>query len=214
MRRKIISILLLTFLFFFFNINIGLAPLGSNPPPHYFVPQIATKAKGILNGSTPSTLQIGNLNIPSLQQMKPSEEEVQCLGRNIYFEAAVESTAGKVAVAYVTLNRVSSAFYPNTICEVVKQGKHYSSGFPVRDRCQFSWYCDGKGDIPRPGSLWEESQRVAKIMIQRHLNSQLLDITDGSTHYHANWMEEYPRWSHQRKKLVSIDQHIFYGARL
>ena len=213
MRRIIISILL-TFSFFFFNINIGIAPLGSNTPPHHFVPQVETKAKFILNGSTPSTLQIGNLNIPSLQQMKPSEEEVQCLGRNIYFEAAVESTAGKVAVAYVTLNRVSSAFYPNTICEVVKQGKHYSSGFPVRDRCQFSWYCDGKGDVPRPGSLWEESQRVAKVMIQRHLNSQLLDITDGSTHYHANWMEEYPRWSHQRKKLVSIDQHIFYGPRL
>ena len=212
MRRIIIS-LLLTFSFFFFNINIGVAPLGSNTPSqsHHFVPQVATKTTFILNSSTPS---FENLNIPSLQQMKPSEEEVQCLGRNIYFEAAVESTAGKVAVAYVTLNRVSSAFYPNTICEVVKQGKHYSSGFPVRDRCQFSWYCDGKGDVPRPGSLWEESQRVAKIMIQRHLNSQLLDITDGSTHYHANWMEEYPRWSHQRKKLVSIDQHIFYGARL
>ena len=144
--------------------------------------------------------------------LDPKQKE--CLALNIYFEAAVESTAGKLAVAQVTLNRVKSEQYPETICKVVYEGKHYSSGFPVRDRCQFSWYCDGKGDVPRPGSLWEESQRVAKVMIQRHLNSQLLDITDGSTHYHANWMEEYPRWSHQRKKLVSIDQHIFYGARL
>jgi spore germination cell wall hydrolase CwlJ-like protein len=213
MRRIIISILL-TFSFFFFNINIGIAPLGSKTSPHLFVPQKATNAKIILNGLISSSLQLENLNIPSLPQMKPSEEEVQCLGQNIYFEAAVESTAGKVAVAYVTLNRVSSAFYPNTICEVVKQARHHKNGFPIRDRCQFSWYCDGKSDVPRPGNLWEESQRVAKVMIQRHLNSQLLDITDGSTHYHANWMEEFPRWSTQRKKLVSIDQHIFYGARL
>ena len=141
-------------------------------------------------------------------------QELECMSKNIYFESALESTAGKLAVAQVTLNRVKSSHFPNTVCTVVKQGKHSQSGFPVRDRCQFSWYCDGKSDVPRPGNLWKESQRVAKIMIQRHLNSQLLDITDGSTHYHANWMEEYPRWSTQRKKLVSIDQHIFYGARL
>ena len=30
--------------------------------------------------------------------------------------------------------------------EVVKQGLTYESGFPIRDKCQFSWYCDGKSD--------------------------------------------------------------------
>ena len=208
MRRIIISILL-TFSFFFFNINIGIAPLGSNTPPHHFVPQVETKAKFILNGSTPSTLQIGNLNIPSLQQMKPSEEEVQCLGRNIYFEAAVESTAGKVAVAYVTLNRVSSAFYPNTICEVVKQGKHYSSGFPVRDRCQFSWYCDGKHDRPFRGKLWENSVELAKFLLE---SNDLVDITDGATFYHADYISA-PRWASAKIKTVTIDRHIFYSSR-
>ena len=33
----------------------------------------------------------------------------------------------------------------NTI-KVVKQGLTYESGFPIRDKCQFSWYCDGKSD--------------------------------------------------------------------
>ena len=147
-----------------------------------------------------------------------NDKEVTCMAKNIFFEAAVESTAGKLAVAHVTLNRVDSQRYPNTVCEVVYEGPHYTSAngkqLPRRDRCQFSWYCDGKRDIPQPGILWKDSQKVAKIILQRHLNSKLLDITDGSTHYHANWMEEYPRWSTQRKKLVSIDQHIFYGARL
>ena len=40
-------------------------------------------------------------------------KEVMCMAKNIFFEAAVESTAGKLAVAQVTLNRVKSKRYPN-----------------------------------------------------------------------------------------------------
>ena len=35
-------------------------------------------------------------------------EELNCMSKNIYFEAALEATAGKMAVAQVTLNRVRS----------------------------------------------------------------------------------------------------------
>ena len=64
----------------------------------------------------------------------------------------VESTAGKLAVANVTINRAADKNYPNTICGVVQEGIHYynvnkDKHFPVRDRCQFSWYCDGYKDI-------------------------------------------------------------------
>ena len=144
----------------------------------------------------------------------------QCLAKNMYYEARNQGTAGWLAVTAVVLNRVNDKRFPNSVCEVVRQGptrpswKNPTKSYPIRNRCQFSWYCDGKSDVPRPGNLWKDSQRVAKVILQRHLNSKLLDITDGSTHYHANWMEEYPRWSTQRKKLVSIDQHIFYGERL
>ena len=77
-----------------------------------------------------------------------SQTEIECMAKNIYFEAAVESTAGQLAVAQVTLNRVKSRHYPNSVCEVVYEGPHTANGFPKRDRCQFSWYCDGKGDDP------------------------------------------------------------------
>ena len=81
------------------------------------------------------------------------EKELLCMAKNIFFEAAIESTAGKLAVAQVTLNRVNSKYYPNTVCGVVYEGLHYTTSnglqLPVRDRCQFSWYCDGKGDEPR-----------------------------------------------------------------
>ena len=62
-------------------------------------------------------------------------KDVMCMAKNIFFEAAVESTAGKLAVAQVTLNRVRSKNYPNTICDVVYEGRHHASGFPKRDQC-------------------------------------------------------------------------------
>jgi len=134
-------------------------------------------------------------------------EESQCLALNIFFEAAVESTAGKLAVAHVTLNRVKSNNYPNSICEVVKEGIHHSNGLPKRDRCQFSWYCDGKGDIPKKGKLWSESVDLANYVVERQ--NDLRDITDGATHYHATYIDA-PRWTVQKKVMARIDQHIFY----
>ena len=56
-----------------------------------------------------------------------NSEELECMSKNIYFEAAMESTAGKLAVAQVTMNRVNSERYPSTVCKVVYQGRHYKS---------------------------------------------------------------------------------------
>jgi len=149
--------------------------------------------------------------MPSLYFVDPKETE--CLALNIYFEAAVESTAGKLAVAHVTLNRVESNRYPNTVCEVVKEGRHYTASdgqrLPIRDRCQFSWYCDGKYDVPSLGRGWSESRQVAQYALTQ---TDLLDITDGATHYHADYIAN-PRWASERDKTVKIDTHIFYNKR-
>ena len=151
-------------------------------------------------------------SISPVAVMRPLTDplELECMSKNIYFEAALESTAGKLAVAQVTLNRVKSEHYPNTVCSVVKQGRHYESGYPVRDRCQFSWYCDGKHDTPSIGGrMWRQSQEVAMYVLE---NKELLDITDGATHYHANYIDA-PRWAHQKRIRTKIDTHIFYGVR-
>ena len=141
-----------------------------------------------------------------------NDAEVTCMAKNIFFEAAIESTAGKLAVAHVTLNRVDSKNFPNTVCEVVYQGPHYTSAsgkqLPKRNRCQFSWYCDGKGDDPREGSrLWEDSQELAKYILLRQ--DELPDITDGALHYHASYIDA-PNWTVRKKITTKIDQHIFY----
>ena len=143
------------------------------------------------------------------------EKEVLCMAKNIFFEAAVESTAGKLAVAQVTLNRVNSKYYPNTVCGVVYEGPHYTASnglqLPVRDRCQFSWYCDGKGDEPRIESrLWTSTQELAKYVLLRQ--DELPDITDGALHYHADYITA-PRWAGRKHKTAKIDTHIFYRPR-
>jgi len=78
--------------------------------------------------------------------MENRKKQLTCLAKNIYFEARNEPFAGQFAVALVTLNRVNDTAFPDTICKVVYQGIHTTDGFPKRDRCQFSWYCDGASD--------------------------------------------------------------------
>ena len=148
-------------------------------------------------------------------KIKYSSADADCLAKNIYFEAGVESTAGKLAVANVTINRKLNANYPNTICGVVQEGIHYYDAelkdhVPVRNRCQFSWYCDGRLDVPNEGRTWESAQSLAVRILESHYDKELIDITDGATHYHANWMKKFPKWSYQKKIMASIDRHIFY----
>ena len=123
-----------------------------------------------------------------------SADELYCLAQNIYFEARSESLAGKYAVADVVLNRVASPKYPSTICSVIKA------------RLQFSWYWDGKSDLPRTASpAWIDSVNVARSIL---LEEKFLGITEGATHYHANYV--YPSWASKLRKVGRIGNHIFY----
>jgi len=152
---------------------------------------------------------------PTIQPTIFSEEKIidpvdlDCMSKNIYFEAAVESTAGKIAVGQVVLNRMSSVKFPNTVCGVITQGKHYKNGFPIRDRCQFSWYCDGKHDVPFKGKLWKKSVEVARFLLK---DREHVDITDGATFYHADYIPD-PKWAKNVRKTVKIDRHIFYSSK-
>ena len=134
-------------------------------------------------------------------------KQLSCLQKNIYFEAAVESTAGKLAVAHVTYNRVKNKEFPSTFCDVIYEGKHYASGFPKRDQCQFSWYCDGKHDRPYPGPMWKKTQELAKWFFT--YKDDLKDITDGALFYHADYINP-PKWTKNITKTVQIDTHMFY----
>ena len=181
-------------------------------PLIYFLMHSVVGGPSSMDGPPPTwtTIEKSSPHTAPILTWEPviSQAEIECMAKNIYFEAAVESTAGQLAVAQVTLNRVKSKHYPNTVCEVVYEGPKDANGFPKRDRCQFSWYCDGMGDNPRAGRGWSSSQSIAKWFYDHQ--DRLMDITDGATHYHADWMEKYPKWAHKYRKNVRIDDHIFY----
>ena len=134
----------------------------------------------------------------------------ECLAKNIYFEARNEPFAGQFAVAMVTLNRVYDKNFPNSICEVVYQGLHYASGHPKRDRCQFSWYCDGKVDDVKNKRAYMESETIADLAMEQYktLKAKGLDITEGARYYHT--YEVSPRWSKVYPVVGRIGDHIFY----
>ena len=132
-------------------------------------------------------------------------EEVECLALNIYYEARSSNLADKAGVADVVLNRVLDERYPDTICEVVKQGKKTSTGAMKRNACQFSWYCDGKADNPQDEDNWMEAQMIAWDMLE---NGQFRGITEGATHYHATYVN--PRWASTLQMVGRLGAHIYY----
>lgn len=139
-------------------------------------------------------------------------EELKCLADNIYWEARNQSVKGMIGVALVTSNRVYDSRYPHTYCEVVQQGptrpswKDIEVDIPVRHKCQFSWYCDGKKDnIPYYDiDIYELAMSIAFKVYHNHMN----DFTQGATHYHANYVT--PGWATTKTMTVIIDEHIFY----
>ena len=134
-----------------------------------------------------------------------------CLALNTYHEAKNQSLVGQIATAQVVMNRVEDDRFPNTICEVVKQGPTRPSWedpekeYPIKHRCQFSWYCDGKPDVPKNEKAWRKAQDVAFLVLYNKIQ---LDVTEGATHYHATYVR--PAWAKTKKRTTRIEKHIFY----
>ncbi len=129
------------------------------------------------------------------------EKEIQCLALNIYYEGRDQTNTGRVAIAFVTLNRVNHKWYPDTYCGVIQDGY-----VPGRRDCQFSWYCDGKSDNPKELKVWQEIYDFAFWFAYQ--NEYVVDPTEGATHYHSFKVD--PWWSEKLKYNGVIDDHIFY----
>jgi N-acetylmuramoyl-L-alanine amidase len=157
------------------------------------------------------------------QQLSPTKEnrELFCLAENIYHEARNQSVAGKIAVSLVVLNRVSDRRWPNTICEVTHQGPTYESWktkkdkslpkddrvyYPIRNKCQFSWWCDGLEEkIDFSSFQWQLSLQTAEKVL---LTKKFSGMVEGANHYHADSVS--PSWRIKMTLITKIDNHLFY----
>lgn len=148
------------------------------------------------------------LLFPSKVQASDANNEAFCLAQNMYFEAGNQPLAGKIAVSQVVINRTQHMNYPTNICGVVYQARWKENWkgnmIPIRNRCQFSWFCDGKSDEPTDSVTWMESIKLAGFI----LNGTYPDITEGALWYHTTRVDPY--WNDYLESTVIINDHIFY----
>lgn len=143
--------------------------------------------------------------------VKLDEAEFNCMRTNMYFEARNQkSDDAYIAVGYTVLNRVKSSRYPNSICGVVTQAKRDANGQPIRHKCQFSWYCDGKPDVPNLANVierkaWERAGEIAAMVMRNEVDNPVGD----AIMYHAKYVN--PHWKSAYKPVAIIETHIFYS---
>jgi spore germination cell wall hydrolase CwlJ-like protein len=141
---------------------------------------------------------------PEITSLKENLKQLDCLTRNIYWEAATEPVEGKIAVAQVTLNRVNDGRFGNTVCSVV----HQKTRVAQRVVCQFSWVCENKHKVqPIAPAHYKESEDIAKKVLFENFR---LPSLDDALFYHADYVN--PRWN--KKRIVKIGRHIFYKERM
>lgn len=174
----------------------------------YAIIAVAASAEPLrvqVNQATPETVR--PVPRPALLHLVDDEQQY-CLTEAIYFEARNQTVDGKIAVGSVILNRVRSPDFPDTICDVVHQGPLDGSEISL-NRCQFSYYCDGKSDDPPTENIleiaaWDLAYFVAEAL--------LLDVVDrnagGGTYYHADYVD--PFWNEEYTQVAVVGKHIFY----
>lgn len=133
------------------------------------------------------------------------DKELHCLSLNIYHEARGESTQGQLAVAYVTMNRVVSGRYPDSICDVVWQDK------------QFSWTHDTVSDMPVNKRQWQSAKRVAAFVYRNYYHFQRVtkgaaDFTRGALYFYAPTKAQ-PDWARKKMVTLRLGAHLFLKDR-
>lgn len=185
--------------------------VGTTPIHLKFEGLVSTET-GTLPDYTPSEMVAGAVKTLPLDNhafvWNPEDyrKEIECLAKNIYFEASQEEIKGQIAVGLVTINRVLDRRFPNTVCDVVWQKRrNKKTGKYI---AQFSWTWDGKPDNPKVKHIWEETVRLAEAMLAEHTLGNFVDFTEGATHYHALYVEPY--WKHKLENVATIGLHTFY----
>ena len=135
--------------------------------------------------------------VPTDDRISYNKDDLFCMAKNIYHEAGSEPTLGKYAVAQVTINRIKSPKYKDTVCSV------------VFEPYQFSWanYHGRRWTTPS-GESWQEAKRIARDVLE---NGKRIKGMDDALFYHATYVRPY--WASRKDRLTRIGLHIFYEPR-
>jgi hypothetical protein len=135
------------------------------------------------------------------RDVRTRTQDLNCLAKNIYHEARGEPIDGQYAVAEVTMNRVASKHYPNTVCEVV-----YQANFDIirkRDVSAFSW-TELDMTTPIDEEIWKRAWKIAEEVYDEQAKPRV----EGALFYHSRYVR--PRWSKRKRRIAKIGRHLFY----
>jgi spore germination cell wall hydrolase CwlJ-like protein len=138
------------------------------------------------------TTDIGIALKPRPEIVKVKPQDIECLAKNIYHEARGEPFHGQVAVALVTVNRVASGLFQNTVCKVVYANK------------QFSWTLNKHKKV-KDSKAWASAVEVATAVLSRKIYEP--DFT--AVYFHTKQVQPY--WAKTKIIIARIGNHIFYA---
>lgn len=167
-------------------------------PTHVVMPDTNNDANSLaISPAQSKPKKAGFLEIVDTnEQVRYTNTDFFCMAKNIYHEAGSEPLVGRYAVAQVTLNRMESGEYPDSVCGVVFQHK------------QFSWANNHSKRWTTPtGPQWEESKRIAREVLQ---GGKRVHGLDDALFYHATYVR--PVWARTKDRVTRIGLHIFYEA--
>lgn len=146
---------------------------------------------GILLASLLTTLTLGTASVSLSLPLSAKKSDIECLARNVYHEARGEPLKGQIAVAQVTMNRVTSGEFQSNVCKTVYAHK------------QFSW--TDKPKKIKDIKAWEASVAVATAVLTKSVH--LPDFK--ALYFHTKQVKPY--WNRNKRVLAVIGNHIFYA---
>jgi spore germination cell wall hydrolase CwlJ-like protein len=132
------------------------------------------------------------------------DRAIDCLAVAAWYEAGTDIDHQR-SVMQVVLNRVAHPSFPKSVCGVVFEGSHRTTG------CQFTFTCDGSMVRRRPSpAAMARARAVAALALKITIHPDVAQ----ATHYHADYV--MPWWASKLVRLGKVGPHIFYrwaGAR-
>lgn len=212
---------------------VAVSALTVMAPGHAETPDINKEGQAVSRGGSmlDSTMSAVDKLIHKLTTPAIDAKQLECLARNIFYEAGGESEEGKVAVAMVTLNRVEDGRFGKDVCSVVKQRTYFSNvrtvtrqvktllGYRTEEQqvvdrwavCQFSWACNSVANPRKTDPRWESSMEVARNLLTLGEYSDYKSKYSDALYFHATHVK--PVWARQKQRVERIGGHIFYSDR-
>lgn len=136
--------------------------------------------------------------------LRVDNQQLACVAKGVFFEAAGETLVGQAAVARVILNRVKLGF-AKTPCGVVYQSAMVDRLGEMVKVCQFSWVCNGVKDPSPKDPAYVRAKDIAYDVV---INDAYADVvTDRTAFFHT--VDSNPGWGY--RKVTTIGNHIFYA---